>query len=66
MRTFWVDLKAEGNGLKITVGKGDSEVIMSRSWDQNPAKSWPPTHVAFSSWSSGSVNFEFSEFLTGI
>ena len=31
MRSFWIDLEVKGEGLKITVGRGDSEVVMSRS-----------------------------------
>ena len=58
MRSFWIDLEVKGEGLKITVGRGDSEVVMSRSWDTNPAKSWPPTHVAFAAWSK-TVDYEF-------
>ena len=64
MRSFWIDLEVKGEGLKITVGRGDSEVVMSRSWDTNPAKSWPPTHVAFAGWDQNkTVDYEFC--LTG-
>ena len=60
MRSFWIDLEVKGEGLKITVGRGDSEVVMSRSWDTNPAKSWPPTHVAFAGWDQNkTVDYEF-------
>jgi len=59
MREFWIDVKAEGEGLRIEVGRGeDAEGFMSRSWDQNPAESWPPTHVAFAAWDS-QVDYEF-------
>ena len=59
MREFWIDIKAEGEGLRIEVGKGeDAEGFMSRSWDQNPADSWPPTHVGFAAWNS-QVDYEF-------
>ena len=53
MRRFWIDIKKEGDGVKIDVGKG-SEVsgFMSRSWNSNPYNSWPPTHVAFAAWNS--------------
>ena len=65
MRSFWIDLEVKGEGLKITVGRGDSEVVMSRSWDTNPAKSWPPTHVAFAGWDQNkTVDYEFC--LTGV
>ena len=66
MRSFWIDLDDIYIwGLKITVGRGDSEVVMSRSWDTNPAKSWPPTHVAFSGWDQNkTVDYEFC--LTGV
>ena len=65
MRSFWIDLEVKGEGLKITVGRGDSKVVMSRSWDTNPAKSWPPTHVAFAGWDQNkTVDYEFC--LTGV
>ena len=43
----------------MTVGRGeDAEGFMSRTWDKNPADSWPPTHVAFAAWNS-QVDYEF-------
>ena len=59
MREFWIDFRAEGSGLRIDVGRGgDAEGFMSRTWDKNPAESWPPTHVAFAAWNSP-VDYEF-------
>ena len=59
MREFWIDIKAEGEGLRIEVGRGeDGEGFMSRSWDQNPAQSWPLTHVAFAAWNN-QVHYKF-------
>ena len=59
MRKFWIDIQAEGEGLRIVVGRGEEgEGFMSRSWDQNPAQSWPPTHVAFAAWDK-QVDYKF-------
>jgi len=48
MRRFWIDIKREGAGVKIDVGKGTEVTgFMSRTWDTNPYGSWPPKYVAF-------------------
>ena len=58
MRTFWIDFQTSGKSLTIRVGKeNENTEFMSRCWDLNPAKSWPPTHVAFSAWDT-KVDFE--------
>ena len=59
MRTFWIDFQTSGKSLTIRVGKGNENTeFMSRSWDVNPAKSWPPTHVAFTAWDT-KVDYRF-------
>ena len=58
MRTFWIDFYRNGRGLTIKVGKEDQDEFMSRSWDVNPAESWPPTHVAFAAWDT-KVDYRF-------
>ena len=59
MKTFVIDLKQEGDGVKIEVGAGTAEnLIMSRSWGRNPYDSWPPTLVSFAAF-IGNVDFSF-------
>lgn len=59
MREFWIDIQAEGEGLRIEVGRGgEAEGFMSRSWSENPAESWPPTHIAFAAWDNH-VDYNF-------
>ena len=60
MRTFFIDIKRQGDGVKIDVGKGTQGdlVIMSRSWDSNPYNFWPPTHVAFAAVNNN-VDYKF-------
>ena len=56
---FVIDLKKEGNNVRIDVRSGTEEnLIMSRSWDTNPYDSWPPTLVAFAGF-IGNVDFKF-------
>ena len=60
MRTFFIDIKRQGDGVKIDVGKGTKgDLIMSRSWERNPYDSWPPTHVAFAAWNNITVDYNF-------
>ena len=59
MRIFWTDINKEGNGVRIEVGQGTEVTgFMSRSWDNNPYNSWPPTHVAFAAFGK-EINYEF-------
>ena len=59
MKMFVIDLKKEGDGVKIDVGSGTAEnLIMSRSWDSNPYDSWPPTLIAFAAF-IGNADFSF-------
>ena len=59
MRQFWIEIMEEGNGVRIEVGQGTEVTgFMSRSWDNNPYNSWPPTHVAFAAWKT-QVDYEF-------
>ena len=59
MRRFWIDIRKEGDVVKIEVGKG-AEVtgFMSRTWDSNSFNSWPPTHVAFAAYGE-EINYKF-------
>ena len=58
MRKFWIEFQTEGEGLRIEVGRGeDAEGFMSRSWSENPATSWPPTHFALASYIQVEVDF---------
>ena len=51
MRGFWIDIRQEGEGVKIVVGKQcEVEGFMSRTWNSNPYDSWPPKHVAFAAF----------------
>ena len=59
MRSFWIDIKKEGDGVRIDVGKGtETTGFMSRSWNSNPYNSWPPTQVAFAAWLT-KVDYKF-------
>ena len=59
MRKFFIDIKRQGDGLKIDVGKGtNGDLTMSRSWDSNPYNFWPPTHVAFSALNNN-IDYKF-------
>ena len=59
MRTFWIDFHTDGRRLEIKVGRGDEDTeFMSRSWEENPAPQWPPSHVAFTAWNN-KVDFHF-------
>ena len=59
MRKFWIDVRKEGDGVKIEVGKGtEIRGFMSRSWDSIGYNSFPPTHVAFSAWNN-KIDFKF-------
>ena len=54
-----ISVHFSSQGLEIKVGKGNEvEAFMSRSWDVNPAKSWPLTHVAFAGWNN-KMEYEF-------
>lgn len=66
MRSFWIDIKREGAGVKIDVGKGTEVTgFMSRTWDTmvhtwNPHGSWPPTYVAFAAFVLGpEIEYKF-------
>ena len=53
MREFWIDIQTEGEGLRVEVGRAnEAEGFMRRSWEKNPAESWPPTHLAFAGWNA--------------
>ena len=59
MRIFWIDIRKEGDGVRIDVGKGtETTGFMSRTWDTNPYSSWPPTYVAFAAFGKG-VEYKF-------
>ena len=59
MRSFWIEIKREGDGVRIEVGKGtEISGFMSRSWESNPYDSWPPTLIAFATF-MGNVDFSF-------
>ena len=59
MRSFWIDIKKEGNGVRIEAGKGtEATGFMSRSWNSNRYNSWPPTQVAFAAWLT-KVDYKF-------
>ena len=61
MRIFWIDIREEGAGVRIDVGKGtEATGFMSRTWDTNPYPSWPPTHVAFAALGYGKeIEYKF-------
>ena len=59
MRIFWIDIREEGAGVRIDVGKGtEATGFMSRTWDTNPYSSWPPTYVAFANYQKG-IEYKF-------
>jgi len=64
MRRFWIDIKREGAGVKIDVGKGTEVTgFMSRTWDTmvhpwNPHGSWPPRYVAFAAFGT-EIEYKF-------
>ena len=59
MRRFWIDVRKEGYGVKIEVGKGtEIRGFMSRSWDSIGNNSFPPTHVAFAAWGE-KIDYKF-------
>merc|ERR550539_1709923 len=59
MRTFWIDIKKEGNGVRIEAGEGtEATGFMSRSWGSNRYNSWPPTYVAFAAWDQ-EIDYKF-------
>ena len=65
MRSFWIDIKKEEDGVRIEVGKGtETTGFMSRFWESNPYNSWPPTYVAFGAWNS-KVDYKFCLKQTG-